>query len=363
MILRPAVAGVRQILGQGADISIPEVMARLGQNTGNMMFTEAVNKVLVNSKPIGYQLSESELNNRDAIVFAAANWINPHGDFGAIAERLEKTDLPVFAIGVGAQSGLDKKIPRVPAGTLRFLKIISERSKSISTRGVFSSEVLEHYGIKNSVPTGCPSLLLTGRTGVEYTQRASLDAVTVHGTRHGMHDATDFQRLFYTEAYSAGYDVLLQSETADMIVAANDYSVGEKLPAAREFVAGAYGAPSPEAAEDFIKDHGKFFINYPTWIDYMKTRSFCFGTRIHGTVASLVAGTPGMLVAHDSRTLELAEAMGIPHISAEYYAGKSSLDLPEMLERFHQQAEHSVHNEYIQKFDDFFADNGLLTNY
>ena len=38
-----------------------------------------------------------------------------------------------------------------------------------------------------------------------------------------------------------------------------------------------------------------------------------FGTRIHGTIAALLAGTPGLVIAHDARTLELARYFDIPH--------------------------------------------------
>ena len=38
-----------------------------------------------------------------------------------------------------------------------------------------------------------------------------------------------------------------------------------------------------------------------------------FGTRIHGNIAALIAGTPAFVLAHDARTLELARYFEIPH--------------------------------------------------
>ena len=47
----------------------------------------------------------------------------------------------------------------------------------------------------------------------------------------------------------------------------------------------------------------------------MKRFDMVVGPRFHGIMAAVAAGTPGVLVAHDSRTKELAEACGIPHVT------------------------------------------------
>ena len=47
-------------------------------------------------------------------------------------------------------------------------------------------------------------------------------------------------------------------------------------------------------------------------MDYLAAQDFTFGTRIHGNIAALLAGTPSYVFAHDTRTLELAQYFGIP---------------------------------------------------
>ncbi|MEU2616534.1 polysaccharide pyruvyl transferase family protein, partial [Micromonospora sp. NPDC007271] len=63
----------------------------------------------------------------------------------------------------------------------------------------------------------------------------------------------------------------------------------------------------------FVEDKVRMFVDPWTWMEYLSGFEFAFGTRIHGTITALLAGTPGYLFAHDSRTLELARYFGIPH--------------------------------------------------
>jgi hypothetical protein len=63
----------------------------------------------------------------------------------------------------------------------------------------------------------------------------------------------------------------------------------------------------------FTEDKVRMFLDPWTWMDYLAGFDFAFGTRIHGTITALIAGTPGFLFAHDSRTLELARYFDIPH--------------------------------------------------
>ena len=67
--------------------------------------------------------------------------------------------------------------------------------------------------------------------------------------------------------------------------------------------------------EEFIRwgrIHGKVFFDVSDWMDYYKGFDFVIGTRIHGTMLALQAGTPALCIAHDSRTLELCQTMKMP---------------------------------------------------
>ena len=44
----------------------------------------------------------------------------------------------------------------------------------------------------------------------------------------------------------------------------------------------------------------------------MRKFDFVVGPRFHGVMLAMQAGIPGGVIAHDSRTLELCQTMGIP---------------------------------------------------
>jgi hypothetical protein len=63
----------------------------------------------------------------------------------------------------------------------------------------------------------------------------------------------------------------------------------------------------------FRGDKARFFVDPWPWLEHLATYDFSFGTRIHGNITALMAGTPAVVLAHDSRTLELVRYFDIPH--------------------------------------------------
>jgi hypothetical protein len=358
MFKRPYVAGIDSRRLKDQDVSLERLLQMYGNNLGNMFFAEALYRTLSNAKRGSMHFHPRETEDCDVIVVAAANWLNPHSDFGPLAERLEKTGLPVVLVGVGAQSGKTYDIPAICDGTLKFLRLVSETSKVISTRGGFSARVLEHYGFRDVLATGCPSLLMNGvkPTPLRDPRGAVNGDVVIQSTRHLRNKCDAFQASLYRKAIKGGHDIVLQSELADMYPIAG---VHEKdADKARSTVQWAYDAPY-EVAAAYLATHGKIFFSVDEWVDFMRTKRFCFGTRLHGTVASLLAGTPAVLIGHDSRTIETAQAMNLPLITdpndvsnpVTYYCEDAVRRYIDGYER------------YLYNFKAFFRLNGLEANF
>ena len=364
MYTQPVIIGVRQARDWNTGETVEQTIAHLGLNTGNMIFTESLVRVLRGAIWASFELREEDLHGKDVIVLAAANWVNSYDDMGWLADRLEKTNLPIVMVGVGAQSTSAMELPMVRPGTLRLLSLVRDRSISIAARGAFTCEVLNHYGIKTGIVTGCPSLLLAGPRGpsVRVVERVRATDCCMHATRHGFQQAEPFQRYLYQQAYKQRIQIVLQSELADIYLALGKTNNPEITARAIDVVRLVYPDDDMVTVERYLRTHGHVFTNIQKWLQYMATRNFCFGTRIHGVITSLLAGTQATLIAHDSRTLELAHAMFIPYVLSSEIATGEDLDLSHF-HRPEQMASFIIrYRDYYARYVAYFIDNGLAVD-
>ncbi len=360
MFKSPLVLGinVRGVLNNG--FTVEKCLSVAGNNTGNLIFSEALFRVVNGGVVSSYHFTPEVARGRDAVVVAAANWLNPHSDFGELATRLEALQLPIILVGLGAQATVGKEYPTLKSGTERLVRLAAESSKLLSVRGEFSAEVLNSFGVKNVEVTGCPSLLLASRSPRSIAKLSeNPERVTFHSTRHLMHDTSPTQNFFYREAYRNRYDIVLQSELADFYYALGRTVNKDIMAKVDPIVARSYGDDDAEAVGRYLRVHGKVFYDLEKWVNYARTRDLFVGTRIHGTVAALLAGTPGILIAHDARTVELAHALNIPCVEVSSINTDRSLDLPSLVKQANFSEFGEKYAAYVAKFTEFFAANGL----
>lgn len=347
--------------------SVDEILVETGLNSGNLMFFSALRRVVKHTvESHGMAFDPAVVRERhDGIIIPAANWLTARRDLTDMARLIEKADLPTNIVGLGAQA-FENRIPELLPGTQRFLKVISDRCHSLSVRGDFTAEVVAAAGIKNVVVTGCPSLLWNVDRPAQVTSAAvPLSKVSMHGTRYegrGMLDPSDksyIGLLMMRFARERAFDYVAQTERDD-IVAADLNNDTLALSALRQLKL-VYGAGSVAELRKYLAAHLKFFHDPVTWIAYMKGRQLSFGTRLHGVIAGLLAGTPGILVTHDTRTLEMANKAGIPHVAAQAII-TNGIDI----ESIYADADFDAFNKrqitYYGDFLKFFADNQIANN-
>lgn len=288
----------------------------IGSNVGNLMFSHASYRLLstsaaeiTTSKFEG--LDANEINeNYDVAVVPLANAFRASLIEGVreMAALFEKLTIPIVILGVGAQGPVsgEFKSSDLDEVVTRFVRAVLERSPSIGVRGELTAQYLANlgFGAEHVDVIGCPSLFMRGP---EFNVVRKVEALTKY-SRISL-NVSPYRPLIgpISLDHAQRYPNL-------MYTAQDQRTLGLML-------TGVFRAPyTPPEGSPTSLDHPlirenrvRFCLDPSTWMDYLSTFDFSFGTRVHGTIAALLAGTPAVLLAHDSRTLELADYHQIPH--------------------------------------------------
>jgi hypothetical protein len=242
-----------------------------------------------------------------------------------LSELLEGVTIPVTVVGIGAQAGVGlgmESLDPIADTVKRFVGLVLDRSASIGVRGDFTKRYLVGLGFpEESIDViGCPSLFLHGR---DFTVEKKVDAVTTD---------SPLALNLTPEVHGIGAFATAQAERHPHLT-----YVGQDANDLRLLL---WGVPFPHVHDPLVPvhlrhplyqdDRMRLFLDTWTWYDFMATQDFAYGTRFHGNVAALLGGTPAMLLAHDSRTLELAEHHRMPYrLTPELTADLSAEELYE----------------------------------
>jgi hypothetical protein len=290
----------------------------IGNNSGNLLFAHAVQRHLsvpgTEVVPDRYNPSAKDADRINAeftsVVLPLANAFRKSflPQLARYTELIIRLRIPVTVIGVGAQAsldaGLDELAPHADV-VKAFVRAVLDRSAVIGVRGAFTADYLQSLGFKNVEVIGCPSMYLRGKAfkvekRVDKLTPESRIAVNITQEVPGMNEMAlaNYRRYPDMVYVPQDMDTLLSMVWGEHTPPdGNDlYSLGHPF---------------------FRDDKAKFFLDPPTWLKWMRERDFTFGSRIHGNMVALQSGTPACLIAHDSRTRELAEVLCIPYVRAD----------------------------------------------
>jgi hypothetical protein len=360
---RPYLSAIAPLSGDDAARAPEAFLDGTGQNTGNLIFSAALRRLVRGESfevatPADFERLRATC---DGVVIAAANWLQPARDFGEMAALIESLDMPAVLVGLGAQSQ-DGRIPELPAGTRRLIAVVSERSAAISVRGAFSAEVLDHYGIHNVAVTGCPSLLYhldrpaaVTRSLPEGALRLGMNGL-VPGDRVPERETPRMAlgRFMLDQAQALGADYVCQTELPLIRLAQ-----GAPRDADGPFLAHVLGTADRAALARYGAEHLRVFGNAPDWIDWARGRDMVIGTRLHGVIAALLAGTPAVLLTHDSRTAEMARQAALPACPAETVLRAGRIDPRALWDQADPAGFNTRQRAYFDAFTAFFDRVGI----
>jgi hypothetical protein len=288
-----------------------------GNNSGNLVFGQAVHRTLtttrteVESNRFAVSAVEADRLNAESDVFVVplANAFRP--SFADALERLtdmiERLTIPVVVVGVAAQGTLDydaARLRRINPAVKRFVAAVLDRSATIGVRGEFTADYLRHLGFSAVDVIGCPAMYMWGgelgvtRKVTELTPSARLSiGVSPYLKAMGPVLTHHLQR----------YD--------DLTYLAQDRDTLGALVAGRSVYDLRFAADAPVRLTHpvFVQGKVRFFVDPNPWVNHLRKRDYYLGSRIHGSMVALLAGTPATVLAHDSRTRELAEFHRIPY--------------------------------------------------
>lgn len=345
-------------------LPVYDYLSRPGtRNAGNLLFAHAMHKILsVGGASLdvdeyrltlddGFASCAPEINDRyDAFIVPLCNSFRC--DYRETLERmtrtLKKLTIPCVVTGVGAQLSLRRdfsELESIKNEVKEFVSCVLDRSASIGVRGDVTKEYLMSLGFSEaSVDViGCPSMFYNG-SAMSVVKRGISD-VAVNYNITGMNDSRILD--FTSSINSFDGEVFYLPQVRRLMLSV----FSGHLPAKNEN--NTLLTPMPRVLQP---ENIHYFFDVLPWIEFMRQRSFSIGTRIHGNVVSLLAGTPAHVVVHDTRTLELSEYFGIPHTLINELG---AFDLYETFERDDYRRLNDGHKSRTKVFSDFLERNGL----
>ncbi|PFG31881.1 polysaccharide pyruvyl transferase family protein [Paramicrobacterium agarici] len=343
-----------------------------GANVGNLLFTNAVYKavnvpdaeVVVDSLETESPRVNDEYTKRvndefDIFALPLANafrtqflpWLD------RLSGVIEKLDIPVAVVGVGAQLGFDGNYSgvsdRTNASVTRFMRAVLDRSSSVGVRGEITADYLNSLGFgTNHVDViGCPSMYDNGRQMV--VEKA--DAPPAVDASIGLNvtpSISSMGAILNNVADRYPNSVYIPQEHRELALLLWGKDVSGKL---------ASGVPADISHPLYRQDRIRFFLDPSTWRGYLSSCEFVFGNRIHGNIAALTAGTPAVLLSHDSRTLELARYHGIPFRPVP--SADEGVDVEELYESADFTELNRCSMENFDRYTAFLRKNDLTTIY
>jgi hypothetical protein len=323
------VVGTRGRIDGCSFLSTNELLNKVGQNTGNLLFQYAVcnsidEDIVVIGTDIPWDLKTVQETCR-IIVVPCANFIRENFDFTGFVDFLDKTDLPLVFLGLGAQAkDYNQTEFNFHPSIHKLMKLVQEKCITAGLRGAFTQNLLKTFGVTNTEIIGCPTNFINKDPDfvnkLETKWDKEIFSFVATGDEPWPKDLTkrDAERKMI-DWVDKGNAVYLQQSVAPFIKYArqnNPYQV-EEVPEHHEDSLRKAIAPQMSINEfrGFVATKMRLYYAVDQWMEDSARFDFSIGLRLHGNMAAWQSGTPAIWIYHDSRTRELAETMALPRIS------------------------------------------------
>lgn len=334
----------------------------IGTNVGNFLYLDGVlRSIMVDEDTIiepnyyNTNLYDPEYVNEnfDCFVIPLADAFRENfvGELNGLTRFVRKLTIPCYVTGVGLKAPYEPDFSQSrpqDAAVRAFVHAVLDKSACIGVRGALTGKYLETLGFKEDkdfMVIGCPSMYSRGNRLHSRTPVLNNDSKVCFNSNVA---ASVPNRKFIKQKMSE-YE--------------NHYFVAQVV---RELRSIYLGAPYEYKIEynfhnvtDPIYQDGRirFFCNVPKWVEFMKDAELTFGSRLHGTIAAVLADAPAVLVTKDSRTRELAEYHHLNSIHESQLSSK--LTLKEIAEQQDFTQIEKYQKQNLDRFASFLKKNDI----
>ncbi len=341
----------------------------IGDNAGNMIFAQSVFRTVmtedtvIDTIPTNHSFSNEEIEqiNREydcfLIPLANAFRISFIRELEFLTDLVKGLKIPCIITGVGIQAkiGTDLSTPfKFDEATKNFVNAVLEKSSMVGVRGQITADYLKRLGFieeKHYTVIGCPSMFMYGKDLPKarvngLTKNSSVSINFKIDLPQTLHDLLERSRKEVPDFHFIPQSI----HELRLLYAGVPYPVKKHKVIPENY-------PLSLSNEIYRTDKILGFTNVESWLQFLRSVDFSYGSRIHGNIAAVLAGAPCYIFAYDARIYELADYHNIPFMKAmDINDGTNILDIYEKTDFSSVQR---GHEERFMHFVDFLDTNGI----
>ncbi|MDO4167185.1 MAG: polysaccharide pyruvyl transferase family protein [Eubacteriales bacterium] len=346
-------------------------MNMIGTNIGNMLFPYSIFRTLktedttIDTVTTNRYFSAKDIDRinqtYDYFVIPLANAFRRSfvDELNKLTDFIGKLRIPVIVTGVGTQtqnhdSESDQNLNQA---TVKFIKAVLKKSNLLGVRGEITAEYLKSLGFQEErdfTVIGCPSMFLYGKNlpipeakGLTPDSSVSINSkISLPQKFHNFMERSRQQIPDHTYV----------PQVLDEI-----YRMYLGMPYRSDFTSKRpKHFPIEATHEIYMQDKAQSFVNVPSWLQYLAQKDLSFGSRIHGNIAAILAGTPCYIFVSDARIKELTTYHNIPHMMIKDITPETNIDCYEHTDFAQIQI---GHEQRFLHYLDFLQKNNLKTIY
>ncbi|MFA9464323.1 MAG: polysaccharide pyruvyl transferase family protein [Velocimicrobium sp.] len=335
----------------------------IGDNVGNLIYAYSVFKTLMTDSvekitPNYYkslQGKADEINEEyDAFIIPLADAFRADfmPEMRKMTALIKELKIPCVIVGVGLRAPFEPgDVMSYPfdEDIKEFIKAVLEKSSIVGVRGEYTSAYLKRLGFREEIDhtvIGCPSMYTNGANiNIREGKLTKDSLLSMNASVLSPDNVHEFMRKCETQ-FPNHYFLPQRLQEMRLLYTGMPYYHKQD---------GSY--PTKITDEVYAKDRVKFFLNIPTWMDFLGKAEMSVGGRLHGNIVATVSGTPSILIPHDARMRELTEYHHLTHVWAKDI--NENTNLLEIASKLDFQEVSRFHKKNFDHYVDFLDKNGL----